>query len=197
MKIPTEAQIRAARANGARSRGPATPEGKRRSSRNSVRHGLLAKCAVLSNESPEAFRSLLRQHLARFAPADGVEFGLIEEMVAAYWRMRRAWAIENHMMEAVLALQNPDDAEGDRLSAAFRSLAADSPLSTLHRYEAMLHRSYRRAMSNLLVLQTFTAPENAAPPPGNPAKFAPTERTQEPVENKRQPPCAEPGHLLD
>ena len=150
-----------------------------------MRHGLLAKCAVLSNESQRNFRSLLAQHLARFAPADGVELGLIEEMVAAYWRMRRAWAIENHMMEAVLSAQTQDETEGDRLSAAFKSLAAEAPLSTLHRYEAMLHRSYRRALSNLLVLQVghaLACPPNDFPPENIPGKTATTERTQEPLE---------------
>ena len=145
-----------------------------------MRHGLLAKCAVLSNESQRNFRSLLQQHIERFAPADGVELGFIEEMVAAYWRMRRAWAIENHMMEAMLCAQTQDAAEGDRLSAAFNSLAADSPLGTLHRYEAMLHRSYRRALSNLMTLQMGHPP--ACPEGESSEKTATTERTQEPIE---------------
>ena len=94
-------RIDSSRANGARSRGPITPEGKERASTNALRHGLLAKCLVLENESNECFDDLVTQHIRRFAPADGVEFAMIEEMVAANWRMRRAWAIENRLMDQI------------------------------------------------------------------------------------------------
>src|SRR5579883_3106756 len=83
-------RILSARANGALSRGPSTPEGKRRSAQNAIRHGLLSECVVLPGESVEGFAELLSQHVERFDPADGVEFGMIEEMAAAYCRLRRA-----------------------------------------------------------------------------------------------------------
>src|SRR5664280_1741260 len=98
-------RINSSRANGARSRGPITPEGKEHSSTNALRHGLLAKCLVLQNESNDCFDDLLTQHLQRFAPADGVEYAMIEEMVAANWRMRRAWAIENCLMDKAICHQ--------------------------------------------------------------------------------------------
>jgi hypothetical protein len=87
--MPSLRRILASRANGARSLGPVTPEGKARSSCNALRHGLLAKCVVLSNESPAGFQELHDQFVNRFGPADGVEDGLLEEMVAASWRLRR------------------------------------------------------------------------------------------------------------
>ena len=89
----------ASRANGALSQGPITLEGKVHSSLNALRHGLLAENLILQSESRPCFDDLVAQHTARFAPADGVEFAMIEEMVAANWRMRRAWGIENRLID--------------------------------------------------------------------------------------------------
>jgi hypothetical protein len=50
----------ASRAKGATSRGPKTEEATRRSSQNAIRHGLLAKCIVLHNESEEVFQPISR-----------------------------------------------------------------------------------------------------------------------------------------
>jgi hypothetical protein len=48
-------RILSSRANGARSTGPVTAEGKRRSSQNATSHGLLARHIVMRDESPEGF----------------------------------------------------------------------------------------------------------------------------------------------
>ena len=74
------------RANGALSKGPITPAGKSRSSKNAIRHGLMAKCVVLDSESREGFDSMHSEFVARFAPTDNVELGLVEEMFSAFWR---------------------------------------------------------------------------------------------------------------
>ena len=92
-------RINASRANGRLSKGPVTAVGKLRSSQNAVRHGLLARCLVLGDESPEAFQSLLAAYIDRLQPADALELDMVEEMVAAIWRLRRSWAIETHMMD--------------------------------------------------------------------------------------------------
>jgi hypothetical protein len=159
-------RINSSRANAARSRGPITPEGKERSSANALRHGLLAKCVVLKNESNECFDDLVTQHIQRFAPADGVEFAMIEEMVAANWRIRRAWAIENRLMEKAIRNQPPGD-EAARIANAFSELAASPELNLLHRYEARLHRIYHRALDNLLILGEPDLPKEPSPISGH------------------------------
>jgi hypothetical protein len=148
-------RILSARANGARSKGPKTLEGKRRSSRNALRHGLLARCIVLSGESPEAFQSLVAEHLARFAPADGVELGMIEEMAAALWRLRRAWAIETRLLDDTLASQ-PSGDQVSRIAAAFSALSSSPQFALLNRYETRLHCMYERSLRNLLLLRAVT-----------------------------------------
>lgn len=82
----------AARANGAKSRGPATPEGRAKSSRNSLRHGLSAKSVLLPAESHEPFQLLLDAHIQQFHPASPVEMDLVEAMAVTRWRLRRLHA---------------------------------------------------------------------------------------------------------
>ena len=57
--MSTPAQILASQTNGAKSRGPVTPEGRDRSSRNSCKHGLSSTRVVLAGESQEEWESLL------------------------------------------------------------------------------------------------------------------------------------------
>ena len=170
--MSSKRRILASRANGARSSGPVTDTGKSRSARNSTRHGLLAKIVVLDNESPQAFQALLEQHLDRFAPADGVEYGIVEEMVAAFWRIRRAWAVETATLDKSIQNQ-PEAEEVDRIAYAFSGEAEAPRLALLHRYETRLHRIYQRALHNLLLLGKFTLPNEPSPISGHPGVPSP------------------------
>ena len=146
-------RIASSRANGRRSKGPVTASGKLRSSENALRHGLLARYLVLDDESPEAFQSVLAHHIERIRPVDSLELGLVEEMVAAWWRGRRSWAIETEMLcEAARDPASPPAPIG-RMTAAFKGLAASPALPLMHRYETRLHMIYQRAFHNLLLLR--------------------------------------------
>jgi hypothetical protein len=155
-------RIKSSKSNGACSKGPSTPAGKRNSSLNAIRHGLCAKCIVVEGESRENFLILLQQHVDRFRPADEVEFGMIEEMCAAYWRQRRAWSLETGMFNKQMALQ-PDAGMMDQMVVAFDTLAASHSLSLLHRYETRLHLMYQRALRTLIMLRTIDQPNDDMP----------------------------------
>ena len=148
----SQKRILAARANGALSRGPKTPEGKARS-RNAVRSRRLTDCTVLGNESREAFQNLFNFHVNCFSPLDDVEMGMVEEMASAYWRIRRNWAIENYLLESAAAAQ-PEGPELSRIAAAHAELSAAPHFAVLRRDETRLHVMYQRALYNLLVLRT-------------------------------------------
>ena len=149
----------ASRANGALGRGPVTQEGRRRSSQNAIRHGLLSKEVVLQNESEETFAKLLATHLARLRPADEVEEGAIEEMVAASWRRRRLWTIETRLFDNSIGKRQDTD-ERDRLAGAFSDLADGNDLRLLDRYENRLDRMYHRSLHRYLVLRELGNNEN-------------------------------------
>ena len=183
-------RVLASRANGARSRGPRTAAGKRRSSQNAVRHGLLAKCLVLDNESREGFGVTLAGYLARFAPADEVELGLVEEMVGAYWRQRRAWAIETSLIDSAMAAQSAEPlSEVARIAAAFVDAAGRPRLELAHRYEARLNRIFQRSLHNLLLLRA------EAPTPNEPGEADEPPVSGSAVEERGEDPVAAEASL--
>lgn len=170
-------RISASRRNGARSPGPKTEAGKSRSSANAIRHGLLAQRVVLENESEPNFQSLLGQYLDKFAPRDGVEFGMIEEMVASYWRLHRTLAIERYLFSQALAT-HPEGDELSRLGQSWCELADFPRLLNLLRYQTMLHRMHQRALNNLLLLRDIQPddaelPKEPSPNSGHSAALPP------------------------
>ena len=131
--MPTQAQIDAARRNGAKSHGPKTPEGKAISSMNALRHGMTAKAILLTNENPEAYCKLAAAYYEKFQPVDDVERDLVDEMVSPNWRQRRDWSNEAALFDLEMDNQTKKvDAEykkidhASRYALAFRALADES-----------------------------------------------------------------------
>lgn len=160
--MSTRRQRRAARANGKKSQGPVTPEGKARSAANATRHGLaapghLANSVSFTIEDREAFIKLHEGFIAEYLPTTHTEHLLVEEMAVARWRMQRAWIMDTHLLENQMdqqteAIHQEYEAMNDvtRLTLAFRGLAEKSPsLPLLHRYETSLSRQFERCQKRL------------------------------------------------
>jgi hypothetical protein len=187
--MSSKRRIISSRANGAKSHGPSTPEGKLRSSQNAFRHGLLADCVVLNCESREAFLHLLQVHEDRFQPADGVEFGMIEEMVAAKWRIHRAWAMEKGLLEKEINLKLPGGSI-PQVAAAVEYLAGAPALGLVHRYETRLHNMYQRSLRTFDMLHEDELPNEPNPITEQPA---PAPQRPQPTESKPPSGAANPG----
>jgi hypothetical protein len=147
-----------ARLNGAKSKGPTSIQGKLRSSRNSVRHGLVTdKVVVLQNELPDAFDRVYTAFAEKFKPQDDAERELVLQAAAARWRLRRVWQLETTLFD--LKMDEQRDLmqetferfdEHTRQAVAFRSLADDTRSFTLlSRYETRISREYERAIRAL------------------------------------------------
>ena len=101
-----EAQKAASRANGSKSQGPVTEEGKKRSSMNALKHGRYAVDSVLLPiESSEAFDRLLEEHRLQFRPATPVEDRVVPQIASIDWRMNRLMLIETAILEKELKRQ--------------------------------------------------------------------------------------------
>ncbi|HNS19499.1 MAG TPA: hypothetical protein PKH24_03325 [Sedimentisphaerales bacterium] len=95
------AQIQANRSNAQKSTGPRTPEGKERASQNAIKHGLLAREAVIQGEDPQEFALYREEMLQELSPAGAVEAMLAERVVGLSWRLRRAERLQNAAFAAL------------------------------------------------------------------------------------------------
>jgi hypothetical protein len=170
-----------ARINGAKSRGPITPEGKERSSKNALRHGLAAESLPLINESRERFAAMLADYVEVFQPANAVEEDLVEDMVDNRWRKRRAVGIYNAALDLQMSkdraevekLFNKIDGETRQAIAMTNLCKSTDLLRNLHRYESTAVRGYFRAMNMLLKLQAARRKEEEEVQEAE-AEFAPS-----------------------
>ena len=87
-------QIAANRRNAQLSTGPVSEDGKRRSRRNAVRHGLTAETVVDALEDAEDFTAFEMAVTADFDAQSAVERELVLRLASLLWRLRRASAIE-------------------------------------------------------------------------------------------------------
>jgi hypothetical protein len=165
----SDQQIQAARENGAKVRCPKTPEGKTHSSQNAIKDGFLAKTLLLPYEDPFEFEALAAAYIAKFQPDGPVKTHLVDELIACYWRQRRAWGMETSLLDdemtglhRQIAQEFQQIDECRRAVQAWESLADTShSLQLITRSEAGLHRRYLRALHTLSQLQAARQP---APP---------------------------------
>jgi hypothetical protein len=90
-------QIEANRRNAIRSTGPRTDDGKDRSRRNAIRHGLSAETVIEIVEDLEDYRGFEAAVIADYDPLTAVERELVLRLASLLWRLRRASAIETDL----------------------------------------------------------------------------------------------------
>ena len=212
--MSTPKQIAASRANGNRSKGPVTAQGKLSSSRNSTRHGLFAQTIVLEDEKEQEFLALLNELLDEHKPATPTETMMVEAIAAARWRQDRIWGMQKVAFDHDVS-SSPATSAAPPLRAVL-SLHSSPETVRAHelllRYDIAFDRQISRALLRLQQLQdrraqsqeksqqklpeSPTEPIELAPEPHtNPvkpaasstiSKSAPAKRTQQPIETKKE-----------
>src|SRR5436190_8170230 len=97
--MTTYKQIEANRRNARRSTGPTTDEGKVRSRRNAVRHGLTAETVIGALEDADDYRAFEAAVIADYDAQSAVERELVLRLASLLWRIRRATTIETGLFE--------------------------------------------------------------------------------------------------
>lgn len=97
--MTTEKQIAANRRNANRSTGPKTHEGKIRSSRNALKHGLSAKHMMIEGEDAAEFAELHESLLELFRPKPGSETEFVRRVATNIWRLLRIPMLEANILQ--------------------------------------------------------------------------------------------------
>lgn len=129
-------QIKANRRNAAKSTGPRTQAGKAAAALNSLRHGFLARELLVKGESEEDFTAFAGGVRARLAPVGELEIFVVNRLISAAWRLRRAIAVEASLFNSE---SGPINAVGK--------------MQLLSRYEVTLERSLYKALERIDHLQ--------------------------------------------
>jgi len=83
--------------------GPRTPEGKKKSSLNALKHGLYAKSSHALDDITNAhgvdFRNVLDQMNRHYRPADPVEKQLVLRIARCVWRLSLSASMEERLLE--------------------------------------------------------------------------------------------------
>lgn len=116
----SERKRAANRRNAQKSTGPRTAAGKARSRWNAMKHGLLAKSAVIEGyEDRKEFDNMLHALISEFQPCGVIEEFLVERIAESYWNLGRIaklkrlrlaeWVLMKKKTESVMLMVSADN----------------------------------------------------------------------------------------
>src|SRR4029078_1765873 len=97
--MTTFRKLDANRRNARHSTGPRTEEGKLRSRRNAVRHGLTAETVIGALEDSADYSAFEAAVMADYDAQSAVERELVLRLASLLWRIRRATTMETGLFE--------------------------------------------------------------------------------------------------
>ena len=146
------------RENARRSTGPRTEIGKKRSSLNSLRHGLTGQTIVLPSEDLAAYQAFSKRFFDDLKPSGMLEEQLVQTLADCSWRLNRARAIETNLLtlgqieaEGAIQANHPEAAAALALAQSYRDQA--KALANLSMLEQRLSRQFEKALKQLQELQ--------------------------------------------
>jgi len=159
----SKAKIEANRRNAQKSTGPKTAEGKAIVAQNAIKHGLLARTAVIKGEDPVEFEGYRSRMLESLSPEGEVQLSLAERIVNLAWRLKRAERMQDEALDyliefdhyeglADLLRQRHEPAGAPELTfgrVIARDFATGMVLDRLTLYERRIEHSLCRMMNEL------------------------------------------------
>ncbi|HYL72907.1 MAG TPA: hypothetical protein VEU96_01825 [Bryobacteraceae bacterium] len=136
------------RLNAQHSTGPRTTEGKARSSRNSLTHGLTSRTTVvLPSEDPAEYQQHCQLLRDEFKPKTPTENLLVQELCDVAWRLKRIPYLEAELLTRAM---NPPTEEA---RIAFDLVDAHRALASLGMQGQRLSRQFQKTLQQLRQIQ--------------------------------------------
>jgi hypothetical protein len=152
------ARLRANRQNAKNSCGPRSEEGKKRSSLNATRHGLLAQTLHLPEEEMAAYHEFTDSFVQGMSPVGPVETQLAHACADLQFRLNRVAAAEHNLFSIGHVEQgdlwDPGHPEAHTALAFAETLRrSPDPLKNLSIYEQRLSRRFLQTFKQLREMQ--------------------------------------------
>ncbi len=183
----TEKQISASRKNAKKSTGPRTTEGKTNSSKNALKHGLMAQEVVIPGEDPAAFDRHLTNVENTYLPRNYVEKQIVHQIADTMWRIKRLSRIETTVVSASIERTRvyqhdyrveriQQGHEGDLQLLGESMFGGTKFLNNLARYDGHLRRCLHRDLELMMKIRredenaraAFDAEDDLDAAPGHP-----------------------------
>jgi hypothetical protein len=183
----TEAQRAASRANGRKSRGPVTPQGKAISAMNAIKHSLYCKKVVLDTEDQENYDHIRDDYYEFFQPRDRATADMVESICLVNWHVTRLREMDStflyiELLRPGLMDEYESASAGVKTAMAYRNLVENyTVIPILTRQLSYYSREFHRLFRQLMEIRNQQ-------PPQAPAQVEPEQQPQaesnEPVRNE-------------
>jgi hypothetical protein len=157
-KPVSEARLRANRENAKKSTGAKTTEGKKRSSLNATRHGILSQVIHLPEEEMKSYDKFTARYVASLEPVGVAETEFANACSDLQFRLHRLAAAEHNLL-SIGHSENSDEWEtgypeaNTALAFAETFRRSKDPLNTLSTYEQRLSRRLLQTLKQLREMQ--------------------------------------------
>jgi hypothetical protein len=194
-----------ARINGAKSKGPKTPEGLKRAQTASLNHGLYATADTLRHTvDPQLFEEFRAEILAVWQPENYYIARRVNQLIAAMWESERLQAARRQLMTDLFATESEilnlellvsvKGSPMDRLDSRLRKLNME--ISRTERDLLRLKKSELIAGPSHKPLETKAPAPPLVPRPQPPADYPaaqPAQPSTPPVYGDQSPPETSPN----
>jgi len=163
--MSTRRQRAASRANGQKSQGPVTTEGKSKSRFNALKHGIHAQQQIMFTESADDLALLAAEYHELHSPANADERFLVDTMINNEWRLRRLRCVEADLWLATHNLFLEKNAEIEKADHGDAFTASGPAFERLQRIINSCERHYRNARKDLQEAQAVRNQPQTTPQP--------------------------------